>query len=125
MSSKMTPSGIIITQGDTLNIPLKFAYNQGGGVKVPINLEHAILRMQVRASADAQPLIKKEISEHFDAAGGRTVMQLTAEDTNIPVGTYYTDMEIQFIDGQKFTFFPYKAGCKAYFKVVEQFTKGN
>lgn len=125
MSSKMTSSGIIITQGDTLNIPLKFAYNRSGGVKVPISLENAVLRMQVRSSADTQPVIKKEITEHLDAAAGKTLMQLSAEDTNIPVGTYYTDMEIQFIDGQKFTFYPYKTGCKAYFKVVEQFTKGD
>ena len=125
MSSRMTSSGIIITQGDTLNIPLIFAYNRTDGVKVPINLENAVLRMQVRPSADAQPVIQKEIRDHVDAANGRTVMQLTPEDTNIAVGTYYTDMEIQFIDGQKFTFYPYKTGCNAYFKVVEQFTKGD
>ncbi len=125
MSSKMTATGIVITQGDTLNIPLKFAYNRTDGVKVPINLEHSVLRMQVRASADAQPVIKKEVHTHVDAANGRTVMQLTAEDTNIPVGDYYTDMEIQFIDGQKFTFYPVKTGCQAYFRVVEQFTKGD
>ena len=75
MTSKMTSAGIVITQGDTLNIPLHFSYSQEG---------------------------KK-----------------------IPVGTYYTDIEIQFIDGQKFTFYPPNPNCKAFFKVVAQYTKGN
>ena len=124
MTSRMTTTGIVITQGDTLNIPLKFAFNQGSN-KVPVDLTNAVLRMQVRSTADGQPLIKKEVSEHTYPDQGITVFQLTPEDTKIPVGTYYTDIEIQFIDGQKFTFYPPKAGCKAYFKVTEQFTKGD
>lgn len=124
MTSRMTTTGIVITQGDTLNIPLKFSFNQRGE-KTPIDLTNAILRMQVRASPDEQPLIKKEVTDHVDAMNGKTVLQLAPEDTNIPVGTYYTDIEIQFIDGQKFTVYPPKAGCKAYFKVTDQFTKGD
>lgn len=124
MTSRMTTTGIVITQGDTLNIPLKFAFNQGGA-KVPVDLTNSVLRMMVRSAPDQQPLIKKEVADHIDAVNGQTVLQLSAEDTNIPAGTYYTDIEIQFIDGQKFTFYPPKAGCKAYFKVTEQFTKGD
>jgi len=124
MTSRLSTTGIVITQGDTLNIPLKFSFNQRGE-KTPIDLTNAILRMQVRASPDEQPLIKKEVTDHVDAMNGKTVLQLAPEDTNIPVGTYYTDIEIQFIDGQKFTVYPPKAGCKAYFKVTDQFTKGD
>lgn len=59
MTSRMTTTGIVITQGDTLNIPLKFAFNQGSN-KVPVDLTNAVLRMQVRSTADGQPLIKKK-----------------------------------------------------------------
>lgn len=124
MTSKMTSTGIIITQGDTLNIPLRFAVNQSGG-KMPVDISNAVIRMQVRANAESQPLINKAVTDHYDPVNGKTVLQLSPEDTNIPVGSYYTDIEIQFIDGQKFTFYPPKSACKAYFKVVEQFTKGD
>lgn len=124
MSSKMTSAGIVITQGDTLNIPLSFSYSQSGK-KIPVDIKNAVVRMQVRADENAQPLIKKECADHVDATNGKTILQLAPEDTDIPVGTYYTDIEIQFIDGQKFTFYPPNPNCKAFFKVVAQYTKGN
>ena len=124
MSSKMNAAGIVLTQGDTLNIPLCFARRQNGK-KIPVNLDNAVIRMQVRANAESQPLINKAVTDHYDPVNGKTVLQLSPEDTNIPVGSYYTDIEIQFIDGQKFTFYPPKSASKAYFKVVEQFTKGD
>ncbi len=124
MTSKMTAAGIVITQGDTLNVPLRFSLNQENG-KMPADISNAVVRMQVRSGADVPPLIRKEIIDHYDPVNGKTILQLTSEDTNIPVGTYFTDIEIQFIDGQKFTFYPPKAGSRAYFKITEQFTKGD
>lgn len=124
MSSKMNAAGIVLTQGDTLNIPLCFARRQNGK-KIPVNLDNAVIRMQVRKDAESQPVITKEISEHYDKDNGKTILQLTPDDTNVPVGIYYTDIEIQFVDGQRFTFYPADPNRKAYFKVVEQFTKGD
>ena len=124
MTSKMTSAGIVITQGDTLNIPLHFSYSQEGK-KIPVDIKNAVIRMHVRENENAQPLIKKESSNHVDAANGKTILQLSPEDTDIPVGTYYTDIEIQFIEEQQFTFYPPNPNCKAFFKVVAQYTKGN
>ena len=59
MTSKMTSAGIVITQGDTLNIPLHFSYSQEGK-KIPVDIKNAVIRMHVRENENAQPLIKKE-----------------------------------------------------------------
>ena len=47
MTSKMTSAGIVITQGDTLNIPLHFSYSQEGK-KIPVDIKNAVIRMHVR-----------------------------------------------------------------------------
>ena len=97
MSSKMNAAGIVLTQGDTLNIPLCFARRQNGK-KIPVNLDNAVIRMQVRKDAESLPVITKEVANHYDADNGKTILQLTPGDTNVPVGIYYTDIEEMALD---------------------------
>lgn len=112
MTSKITSCGIIVTQGDTLSIPLIF--NQ--------DITSATIHMQVR-DANGKILIDKKVLDHAAPLDGKTLLVFEKDDTNLPEGTYETDMEIIFGDGKRYTFYPPKIGTSAYFTITKQVTR--
>lgn len=112
MTSHISDTKICVTQGDTLPIVLDFHQD----------ITHAVIQMQVRNEA-GELLIGKKVTEHSDATKGQSLITLTSQDTSIPVGTYQTDMEITFIDGSCYTFYPPTVGKTACFCVTPQVTR--
>lgn len=112
MTSNISNTKICITQGDTLPIVLDFHQD----------ITDAVIRMQVRKES-GELLIDKKVTTHSDASKGHSLITLTSQDTSIPVGTYQTDMEITFIDGTRYTFYPPTVGKSACFCVTPQITQ--
>lgn len=48
------------------------------------------------ADTDANAKIKKDVTEHVDAAGGKTLIELTPTDTDITATSYWYD--IKYVD---------------------------
>ena len=112
MSNKVTEREIWVTQGDSLPILLDFHQD----------IKNAEIKMQVR-DEKGNIIIEKKTTDHVDPVKGVSLIQLTGNDTNIPVGRYVTDMEIMFIDGTRYTFYPPHVGTIGCFHVVSQITK--
>ncbi len=113
MTHKITPHQITLTQGDTLRIPIHFYQDITG----------ASVRMQVRPVDSETVLIDAVVTDHLNPVQGDTVLTVTAAQSDIPVGTYRTDMAITFQDGTHYTFYPPTAGCVGKFIITEQVTK--
>jgi len=43
--------------------------------------------------ADVDAVLSKDITSHFDATNGKTLITLSSTDTNIPVGSYHYDIK--------------------------------
>lgn len=113
MTSKTTKCSIVVTQGDTYNLPIEFKN---------LDITGATLKMQVR-DVSGKVLIDNTTSEHINPEKGLTAICLTKEETNIPIGDYETDIEINMPDGSRFTFYPEAVGAVALFVVTRQITK--
>jgi len=46
--------------------------------------------------ADVDAVIMKDVTAHFDAIGGRSIIKLSSDDTDIATGSYYFD--IKYVD---------------------------
>ena len=68
-------------------------------------------------------LLSKTVTEHLNASKGETLLNLTPQETSVPVGIYKTDMEITFSDGSRYTFYPPHVGKTACFHVTTQVTR--
>ena len=112
MSHKITEREIWVTQGDSLPILLDFHQD----------IRDAEIKMQVR-DEKGNVMIEKKTTAHLNLVKGLSLLELTANETNIPVGHYVTDMEIIFIDGTRYTFYPAQVGTIGCFHVVSQITK--
>ena len=114
MTSHISDTKICVTQGDTLPIVLDFHQD----------ISDTVIRMQVRDES-GKLFIDKQVTSHSNALKGQSLITLTSQDTSIPVGTYQTDMEITFIDGTRYTFYPPIVGKTACFYINPQITQEN
>lgn len=108
MSFQITPNSITLTKGDTFSIPVDF-HQPIDGAKIGI---------QVYQSGKIDPVIDKTITQHIDAAHGKSELLIEKELTDLPAGTYQVQMTITFLDGKRYTFYPPKPDTKAYFHIV-------
>lgn len=113
MSFQITHRFIKITQGDTFYMPLKF----------PFDITGACLVMQIRDQDTGALIVNKIISEHTNALNGETLLHLEAQETNLPLGCYETDIKIVFSNKDEITFFPATVGKIAQFIVCEKISK--
>lgn len=116
MAGKVLPNLITVRQGDSFDMPIHFH----SGCK-DTDITGWIVKMQV-ADGNGKMVITK-IGEISDAARGRACLSLSAEDTNIPVGDYSTDIQVTLPNGQVHTLFPQNINSVATFRVTEQVTK--
>ena len=77
MSHKITENAIWVTQGDSLPILLDFHQD----------ITDAEIKMQVRDNS-GEVVIDKKTKDHLNALKGQSIIQLTAADTNLPIGRY-------------------------------------
>lgn len=50
---------------------------------------------------DVDAVIKKDITNHTDPENGKTLIELTADDTDLPAKSYYYDMAYKDVDDNK------------------------
>lgn len=83
-----------------------FTFSQDG---VP-NLVGAIVYLTVKTSPsdsiadDSSAIIQKTVTQHTDPEAGLTVISLTDNDTEIPVGKgYYWDIKVKTVGGKTYS----------------------
>lgn len=52
---------------------------------------------------DANAVIAKEVTSHFDALNGKTKVQLTHDDTDLEIRNYYYDIQVKTAADEVFT----------------------
>ncbi len=112
MTNQLTANSITVTQGDSM--PILLSFNQ--------DISRSTVSMQVRDNTDTI-IIDKRITKHLNPLKGETLIELTPQDTSVPVGTYQTDMEITFADGSNYTFYPPHIGQTACLHITKQITR--
>ncbi len=83
----------IIKQTDQ-NITITFTENDS-----PVDITDYTILFTVKKQCDINKsddfaLIKKTITEHIDAEGGKSNIELSNEDTDIDAGNYYWDLRL-------------------------------
>ena len=116
MSGKMTSKGITIRRGDSFTIIMRFHAESGD-----FDISNAAIKMAVRDADDNLLLDKAGIVS--DATRGLAAIELTPQDTAIAVGSYKTDIQITFANGQVHTIYPAEVGAVAYFNITEEITR--
>lgn len=92
---------IKINRGTTRT--MAFEYRRDGE---PRSLVGATLRFTVKATEwdsdadDSTALIRKDITEHTDAAAGESEIILTPADTDVTPGKYYWDIRVEESTGE-------------------------
>lgn len=116
MSGRMINNLIEVRQGDSFTILVHLFKNEQN-----LDLSGSIVRMQVR-NAENQIIWTVEATSTA-AEDGRLALILRPELTNIPVGEYRCDIELETTDGSINTIFPADVNQIGIFKITEQVTK--
>ncbi|MBQ0114185.1 MAG: BppU family phage baseplate upper protein [Bacteroidales bacterium] len=121
MTGRILQNGNVIEvrQGDNFNIRLQFK-KQGK----EIDLTGADVKMQVKNPDNGQVMWTLS-GQATDIEQGKFLIPLTPIQTGIAVGTYTTDIQIQFNDELKsiHTIFPADVNKTGYFRVTPQVTE--
>lgn len=80
---------LTITQGDEKAYNLSFDNGEGA-----VDITGATVKMTVKRTLNDEPIIEKVVTEHTDAENGKSLITLTADDTDVPLGKYYYDIQI-------------------------------
>lgn len=81
---------LTITQGDEKAYNL--AFSAAGN---PIDITGATVKMTVKRSHSEEAIaIQKVVTSHSDPTEGKTIITLTSTNTNIPLGSYYYDIQV-------------------------------
>ena len=89
---------IIIYRGDTKTFPVNVDRDGEN-----IDITGATIYFTVKDSCedlDSESLIKKVVTNHIDAVGGKSQISLTSSNTDIEEGVYGADIVIRFANGQ-------------------------
>ncbi len=116
MTGFINSRGITVRQGNSFTIIMRFKLPDGD-----LNISGLALQMCVRDDNDK--IILNKSGAVSDAAHGTAVIELTPQDTNLPLGQYKTDIKATFADGQVHTVYPQNINAVAYFNVTEEVSK--
>jgi hypothetical protein len=118
MTGRILQNGNIIEvkQGDSFTIVMKITKNNS-----KINLSGARVDMQVRNNEDT--IMFNLSSTPIDAENGRFVLSISPAHTNIPIGSYRTDIKLITPDGGVNTIFPADVNKIGIFRVTETITR--
>lgn len=98
---------IKMTKADTAMFVLACDYTFQSGDKVTLTVKEDV--------EDTEPKMQVIITNFTDK--GEAIFKFTTEDTNIPAGDYLYDIQIDFVDGRRYTImYPTK------FKIVDGIT---
>ena len=117
MAGRIYNNIIEVRQGDSFDLALRF--NKDCEV---LDLTGSVVKMQVRGIDDN--LLKFEVTSTIIAAKvGTCLLRITPEQTNMPVGDYYTDIQITLANGAVHTVFPADVQKVGVFKITKQITQ--
>lgn len=116
MTGMVTTKGFAVRQGDSFTINLQIHDEK----RRPIDLSGATLIMQVRD--DSGNLMFQCLGTEVDVVNGKMALILTPDMTNIAVGDYVTDIQLNTNDGSVNTIFPSDVGTVGVFRITEQVT---
>ena len=117
MSGKLTSHGITIRHGDSFNILMQFKTPQQN-----FDLTNSEIRMSVRDTEKPQNPIISKTAEIIDSVNGKARLVITAQDTNINIGEYETDIQITLPNGDVHTIYPQNLSKPAYFIITPDVT---
>lgn len=117
MAGKIYNNIIEVRQGDSFDLKLKFNKDCE-----TLDLTNCVVKMQVRGIEDN--LLKFEVvADDIAAVDGTCLLRITPDQSNIPVGDYYTDIQITLANGAVHTVFPSDVQKVGVFKITKQITQ--
>lgn len=116
MVGRVVGNMIEVRQGDSF--VLNIALSRDGQ---PVDLSGAKLKMQVRDNSGN--LLLTVNGSDVDVADGKMAIELTQEQTKIPVGDYKTDIQLMTADGAVNTIFPNDVNRVGVFRITQQVTR--
>ncbi len=116
MSGILTSQGITVRRADSFNIVLQFKTQSGA-----LDISGAGIKMAVRDDSDRIVLEKTGVIT--DASKGLAAIELAPQDTDIEPGTYKTDIQITYADGQVHTVYPSCVHKVAHFQITPHVTE--
>lgn len=81
-----------IFRGDSREYLLTFTNDSGSAIKIGDWKIYFTVKKNYRDD-DAEAVIKKDITDHFEAENGKTKITLSPEDTEVIPGTYFYDIQ--------------------------------
>ncbi len=99
MAGILRPGSITVRRGDSFDIVLHL---MSGGRD--FDLDACSVKMSVKN--ETGQLLLSKTGEIFASAEGKARLKLTAADTNLVPGTYRTDIQVTFKNGDVHTVFP-------------------
>ena len=97
----MTDYSWAITKGDSDYISISVI---NADTNQPVNITDSTIYFTVKKSSadlDESAVIQKVITEHVNATGGLSKIELSSDDTDLDIGRYIYDIVIAFLSGER------------------------
>ena len=118
MTGRMVKNLIEVRQGDSFVIVVHLLQNGTN-----IDLSDSVGRMQVRKNTGQ--LVWELEASVISAEDGQILFEITPELSNIDVGDYQCDIQLEMPDNSINTIFPTNVNQVGTFRITKQITKGN
>lgn len=82
---------LCITQEDEKAYDLTFTTDG----TTPLDITGSTVSFTARADIGGDIVMSKSVTTHTDPTNGKTTVSLSSGDTNIPLGPYYYDIQVQ------------------------------
>lgn len=115
MSGRIINNLIEVRQGDSFNIMLQVS-SKGK----PADLSDSTIRMQVRN--EQNEMMFELLGKIADEENGKLVLSITPEQSNIEIGDYKCDIQLETADGSVNTIFPLNVNQIGVFRITPQVT---
>ncbi len=115
MSGRIINNLIEVRQGDSFNIMFNVSLNGA-----PADLSDSTIRMQVRN--EQNEMMFELLGKIVDEENGKLVLCITPEQSNIAVGDYKCDIQLETADGSVNTIFPLNVNQIGVFRITPQVT---
>lgn len=115
MSGRIKNNLIEVRQGDSFSITLR-VFSNG----IPADLSDNVVRMQVRNNKNE--IMFEILGDIVDAKKGLIVLSITPQNSNIAVGDYNCDIQLETDDGCVNTIFPINVNQIGVFRITPQVT---
>ncbi len=113
MTGTMTPNGILVRQGDSFDIAMRFKHKDGS----VMDISGANIYLDVKDQDETTVLhIAGDI---IDAGNGQALIKITPQHSRLAVGSYEANIKIIFASGNVHTIFPQDISQNAIFQITE------